>query len=389
MAVLSCGDTPDASLVRWAQNLPKNLQVRMVKMGLLNGRFASAGKLLAEHVADWEKMLQAKGNTPGHVLRYKADVERIVAISKSKYLADLTPSHVQRALATMRDGNAKTPGLSLQTCNHALRAVKSFSKWMVADRRATEDALAHLKSFNVQTDRRHNRRALSDEECRWLMGTAKIGKPIFGMSGEDRTILYCLALGTGFRANELRSLTPMSFSLDTDSPTVTIKAGYSKRRRQDEQPISNELAEVLGPWLKGKPMDAPAFATLPSKWHLAKMLRRDMAAARKAWLDEAKDNAELRRERDESDFLVAKDASGCVADFHALRHTYITRVVKSGVTVKMAQELARHSTPVLTLGVYSHIGLHDTSKAVNALPSLKPTVPTTQAVQLRKTGTDG
>lgn len=248
MAVLSCGDTPDASLVRWAQNLPKNLQVRMVKMGLLNGRFASAGKLLAEHVAEWEKVLQAKGNTPGHVLRYKADVERIVAISKSKYLADLTPSHVQRALATMRDGNAKTPGLSLQTCNHALRAVKSFSKWMVADRRA---------------------------------------------------------------------------------------------------------------------------------------------AARKAWLDEAKDNAELRRERDESDFLVAKDASGCVADFHALRHTYITRVVKSGVTVKMAQELARHSTPVLTLGVYSHIGLHDTSKAVNALPSLKPTVPTTQAVQLRKTGTDG
>ena len=54
----------------------------------------------------------------------------------------------------MRDGDAETTGLSLQTCNHALRAVKSFTRWMVADRRASEDALAHLKAFNVQTDRR-------------------------------------------------------------------------------------------------------------------------------------------------------------------------------------------------------------------------------------------
>lgn len=54
---------------------------------------------------------------------------------------------------------------------------------------------------------------------------------------------------------------------------------------------------MLALWLKGKAADAPGFATLPSKWNLAKMVRRDMAAARAAWLDEAKDNAELLKQR--------------------------------------------------------------------------------------------
>jgi hypothetical protein len=54
----------------------------------------------------------------------------------------------------------------------------------------------------------------------------------------------------------------------------------------------------------------------------------------------------------------------------------------------VAQELARHSTPVLTLGRYSHIGLHDTSTALNALPSLAPPTPTSQSQHLKKTGTD-
>ena len=90
----------------------------------------------------------------------------------------------------------------------------------------------------------------------------------------------------------------------------------------------------------------------------------------------------------ESDFLANVDASGRVADFHALRHTFITRLVQSGASVKVAQELARHSTPVLTLGRYSHIGLHDTSAALDALPSLMPATPAPQAQQLQKTGTD-
>jgi hypothetical protein len=52
-----------------------------------------------------------------------------------------------------------------------------------------------------------------------------------------------------------------------------------------------------------------------------------------------------------------------VVDFHALRHTYISRVVASGANIKVAQELARHSTPTLTLGRYAHVRLLDQTRA--------------------------
>ncbi len=40
---------------------------------------------------------------------------------------------------------------------------------------------------------------------------------------------------------------------------------------------------------------------------------------------------------------------------HDLRHTYITRCAESGVSVSVCQQLVGHSTPQLTLGVYTHV----------------------------------
>ncbi len=40
-------------------------------------------------------------------------------------------------------------------------------------------------------------------------------------------------------------------------------------------------------------------------------------------------------------------------DFHACRTAYITFVIESGASVKEVQELARHSTPNLTMNTYA------------------------------------
>lgn len=85
----------------------------------------------------------------------------------------------------------------------------------------------------------------------------------------------------------------------------------------------------------------------------------------------------LTAEAEPSDFLAYRDADGRVADFHSTRHTYISGIVAGGAPVKTAQELARHSTPVLTIGRYSHARLHDLTGALDALPSVTtaPTAP--------------
>ncbi|MCX5653814.1 MAG: tyrosine-type recombinase/integrase [Planctomycetota bacterium] len=73
------------------------------------------------------------------------------------------------------------------------------------------------------------------------------------------------------------------------------------------------------------------------------------------------------------------------ADFHALRHTYVSRLVRSGANIKVAQELARHSTPMLTLGRYAHVQLVDQTRALDALPSIDATRANVEA--LAATGT--
>src|SRR5262249_49880769 len=75
-------------------------------------------------------------------------------------------------------------------------------------------------------------------------------------------------------------------------------------------------------------------------------------------------------------------------DFHALRHTFITRLVRAGVKPKEAQALARHSTITLTMDRYAHTGLHDVAAAVEALPNLPSEGPEAGRQALRATGTD-
>ena len=181
-------------------------------------------------------------------------------------------------------------------------------------------------------------------------------------------MLYRLALGTGFRASELASLVPGSFDLDGRPPTVTVEAGYSKHRRRDVQPIRRDLADLLRPWLEARTPGLPVFP-IPDK--PVKLVQADLAAARDAWLEEAATKKE-RKEREKSSFLKYRDAAGRVADFHALRHTYISRLVRSGANIKVAQELARHSTPMLTLGRYAHVQLADQTRALDALPAIDP-----------------
>jgi integrase len=63
------------------------------------------------------------------------------------------------------------------------------------------------------------------------------------------------------------------------------------------------------------------------------------------------------------------------ADFHSLRHCFITGLARAGVSPKMAQTLARHSDIRLTLGVYTHVELPGRTAAIESLPApLKPKV---------------
>ena len=115
------------------------------------------------------------------------------------------------------------------------------------------------------------------------------------------------------------------------------------------------------------------------------MIRGDLKEARKEWLKSFQD-ARQRTEAEQNDFLTYRDAEGRYADFHALRHSFITMVGKAGVSPREHQDLARHSTYALT-SKYSHSRFYDLSAAVQSLPIPTKTRPNGEA--LSATGTDG
>jgi hypothetical protein len=72
-------------------------------------------------------------------------------------------------------------------------------------------------------------------------------------------------------------------------------------------------------------------------------------------------------------------------DFHSLRHSFVTQLVKGGASVKVCQTLARHADPKLTLNTYTHLTVHDVARGLEGLSHTIPTI----GVLTGLTGTNG
>ncbi len=282
------------------------------------------------------------------------------------FTGDLSADRLELCLARLRSDE----GRSIQTSNDYLQAVKQFTRWLVENDRLDRSPFARLKGGNVKLDRRHDRRDLPPSELAKLLDATRSSAATFrGLDGKDRYHLYLTACGTGFRCSELAALTPESFALDTVPPTATLPAGATKNKKPVYQPLPPALAEALTIYLANKPGGG---AVWPGTWsqRSADMLKADLAAAG-------------------IPYMVEGPHGPLYADFHSLRHSFITLLERAGIGVKAAQELARHSDVRLTLQRYTHKSLVDLGSAVEQLPSFLPSDPAHEPQALAATGTDG
>ena len=345
-------------------------RVERQKAGLVDPTEEQRRRPLSVHIKEFERYLANKDVTVKQKQETISKLKKVIDGRHWKMIADISASGVLDFLGQLR----RDKGLSAQTYNHYLKAVKAFTRWLVRDRRMANDPLAHLSRLNVHTDRRHDRRALSAEEFSRLVEAARGGKPVETIPGADRAMMYVLAAWTGLRRAEIGSLTPQSLRLEDRPPTATVEACYSKRRRQDTQILHPELTRQLKAWLATKTLglDEPLFPVSGrvrggverKTW---KMMERDLMAARDKWIDEANTEVEKRR-RLKTDFLCYCNHYGLYADFHSMRHLFITSLERAGISPRMAQTLARHSDIRLTLGLYTHVEIHDQTAAIESLP---------------------
>ena len=331
-----------------------------IRAGLIDPkaeRLAAAGRLpIGELLEAFIAAMRAKGDDPKHVGSTKRYAMTVLELAAIGHVPELKPSAVMEAI-----GRLKADGLSARTLNAYLTAVKSFARWLHRDGRSADHPLACLSRINEAGERRLIRRPLTDGELRRLIEATRTAPAWKGMPGPDRAMLYLIGAATGFRHSEMASLRPESFRLASEPPTIVCEAAYTKNGRVAEQPVTPALSAALTPWLATKPGGGLVFDTLPEK--TGQMLKADLT---RCGIDPV-------------------DASGRGVDLHSLRHGYITTLAKAGVPIKTLQTLARHSDPKLTLGVYTHVTIHDTAAALDALPDL--TAPDPRPEAPRMTGT--
>ncbi len=361
---------------------------------------------LLEHLEDYRRFLKSKGNTSMHVTKTCSRVQTVVQGCGFRLLKDLQASEVIGFISGLREHSVPVVeldphkeeytkaelaalvgihpgsvarvirrdnlpvagkgrkrrypretvqalqdrlccGIGIATFNHYLTAIKGFSRWLARDRRIPADPLSHLGRLNPDVDIRHPRRALREEAFAQFVEATGKGNPFRDLTGPDRLVLYTLAANTGFRASELASLSPSSFSLDAQPPMVRVAAAYSKRRRNDVQPLRPDVAELLRQYMAGKPRGQ---AVWPGNWHkvAAEMVRADLAVAG----------------------IPYQDEDGRYFDFHAMRGQFISFMAAKGVHPKVAQVLARHSSITLTMDFYTHLDVLDVGGALEKLPGI-------------------
>jgi integrase len=332
-----------------------------IRAGLIDPFKVHRNRPIDDHLTDYLGFLRSEGSTAKHVSTTGARIRTMLAGTGAKRLSDLDAIRVSDWLARQRKG-----GMSAQTSNHYLQRIRSSSLWLVRHGRMPSNPLAPLAPVNVKTDRRHDRRVLTQEEFDALIRATRSAEPFRGLSGDDRAMLYLVATYTGLRAAELASLTPAGFDLDADQPTVRVRAGYTKNGEEAVVPLRPDLREQLRSYLSGRAVHAPVW---PRSWvnRSAEMLRADLKRVGIPYVD----------------------SNGRYRDFHALRHRFGSELARANVPPKVAQTLMRHSTITLTMDHYSHVGLYDTAGALDKLPPLPGRGDPTEAAAARATGTDG
>jgi integrase/recombinase XerD len=219
--------------------------------------------------------------------------------------------------------------LSGKTCWNRAESLTAFCRWCIERDYLDRDPLRRLKRPN--TDPVQQRRPLSPEEIPLLLDKCL----------PERRLLYETAICTGLRANELRNITPLH--LETERGSIRLEAAWTKNRLDGFQPVPDWLMVKLTTEASDMAPEQPLF--LVQKTHPARMIQADLERA---------------------GIPLIKPGEGKIV-FHSLRMTYCSLLDYSGASAKENQELARHSTPTLTMQRYVRTRVDSVRGVVEAL----------------------
>lgn len=326
-------------LTDWLDSNPE-LKRKFADWDLVDAATAMSTENIIKLLAQWDAFREANG------LSIKG---RLVSLLQCKKIVEgcgfRTPSEISEAKMIDFLQGLTARGKSARTRNQYLVSFRTFINWLVKKDVLAKNPLLNIMLLNEQADRRHERRALTEDEIAKLLEATRTGDVHHGLTGLERAAIYALALETGLRWNEIRTLVQGDLLLDQNA--VKVKAGNAKNRKEAEVAISGQLTALYKEILAKVPV-SPLAKVFPTIWLTrgGEMLAEDLRAA---GINPVNDKGE-------------------VVDFHALRHTFATRMALGGVQPRVLQSMMRHSTYDLTAKFYAHVGIVEKAKALAGAP---------------------
>jgi integrase len=344
-ALVNCriaGLEPDAKLNQWIETLPNKLLRKFVSWGLIDDQRTEITKPLTEHIADYVRVLAAKGYSKDYVVRSRNRLKKIVSDCRFHYFRDVTRSTVE-----VYSGKLKKDGYGDTSRGHYLDALKTFLNWAEQDQRILRNPIAKLDKPARDSEKKG---ILTPEQFVHLIKTTSAKNVLIGRtSGQERAVLYLLAGMTGLRRKELLNLTWDDINLSADNAFVGVKASIAKNGKETEQPVPPVLVHVLMALkAQARPNTNDRVFVSFSKWiNTAELIREDLTVAE----------------------IELTDRDGNEICFHSLRNSYISFLANSQTPAKVVQKLARHSDPRLTFNTYARTFEEAEQKALSFLPS--------------------
>jgi integrase len=302
--------------------------------------------LVGEWLDTWMKEYKKSSIRPATYSSYHSCIEQhIRPVLGNMELQKVRPQHIQSLLNDMGQ----------DTKEH-----KAFAPWTILKAKnvlsgAFEQALRNelivtnpVKAAVSPKLEQKEIRILSEAEQQQFLDACK---------GHRLEALYTLALATGMRRGEILSLKWENVNFRTNE--ISVKSSVS--RIKDPDTGKTELI-VSEPKTKSGRRSVPILDNLiPVLQEHKKRQSEEKSRAGSAWNE---DNLvfcsnvgtiiEPRRVCTTMDKIA--DAAGMEHfTFHAMRHTFATRMLEAEVPAKVVQDILGHSDVTLTLNTYSHV----------------------------------
>ena len=265
---------------------------------------------------DDTEMTKGEGKT---ITNYRSQLRPLVSFAEEKRLENLTELSFDCAnefICRYKDRKPSTIAQKLKVC-------RLFFKWA-------------FKTWDIKCENPFSRIKYpvirKNEKSFWT--PEQVGKIID--AEKDREFRFCFAIMAyaGFRFFEAQKAAWGDF--EGDFIKVTGKGGKFAK-----VPVSQKLRTEINAFLGGRqmPVSGNIFSYRVTNTATNREVKKACAAAG----------------------IKYEGRANC----HRFRHSFASNLLRGGASVVTTQRLLRHSTPTITLSVYSHVLKEDLSDAVN------------------------